>query len=45
MYLYNFEFVGEGEQHVVVYDERHIRIADAQSIDEAIRDMEDDGIL
>lgn len=39
-----FDFRSE-DGHIVVYDEKGNRRADAESIEEAIRDMKEDGDL
>lgn len=39
--MYGYEFRSEGG-HTVVYDETGKRVCDAESIDEAIRDMKED---
>ena len=45
MYEYaGYKFKSE-DGHTVVYDEYGNRVADAESIDEAIRDMKEDGLI
>lgn len=42
MRMYGYEFRAQNG-HCVVYDEDGNKVAEAQSIDEAIRDMKEDG--
>ena len=44
MYLYELTFKSEGT-HTVVYDKKGNKVCDAESVDEAIRDMKEDGLI
>lgn len=44
MYLYELTFKSEGA-HTVVYDKKGNKVCDAESVDEAIRDMKEDGLI